>query len=527
MSLTIPTFQDLVDIAVSHYETSLGQDAPLTPKAFVRVLGHVQALLTVGLYKLSAERQLQNLILTATGVDLKRLGDEYGVTYQGAIACEMVLTCTGTNGIDLPAGTVFIGDSNGLRYYTQTLVTISGGTASPTVTCYTAGIDGELAISDTLTLSSPITGIDNSAIVASISTEGVDDEDIEVYRRQVLDEVQTTGGGSNSADFRNWGQETLSITRIFPYSGTPIRQSVFYEDLDLDMEESGTSVWTVGNNATLSKQTGTPHEGTQVLRVAYNGTNNPYAYQNDWFVLYNKYQITGWARGDGTAYPRVQCGEHTIWTGTVSSVWQEIDITVLVGEDVNDDDRIRLISLCTGSGYCEFDDFEILQIEYPGHVTVYCECDSSIQADGIPTSALLSDVRDYLTEDQTTNIARPSLGLVDDNLFVEPIIRTQIYIEIRGLDIVSELEAQAKTDLDNDIDEYLRNATPYIQGLDSQASQADQITDPLISKVVQDVLDSYGASCSGIGIGITAGVFLASYSLGAGELAKLGSITYV
>jgi hypothetical protein len=78
-----------------------------------------------------------------------------------------------------------------------------------------------------------------------------------------------------------------------------------------------------------------------------------------------------------------------------------------------------------------------------------------------------------------------------------------------------------------DVDNYLRNATPYIQGLDSQSSQADQITDPLISKVVQDVLDSYGATATGIGIGTEVGVFLASYSLNAGELAKLGSITYV
>ena len=524
MSLTIPTFQDLVDVSVSHYETSLGQDAPLTSKSFARILGYAQALLTLALYKLAAERKLQNLALTATDEDLELLGEEYGVDRQAAIATELVLTCTGTNGIDIPAGTVFIGDSNGLRYYTQALVTIASGTATPTVTCYTSGVDGNLLVSDTLTLSSPITGIDNSAVVASISVAGIDQEDLEVYRRRVLDKIQTTGGGSNSADFRNWGQETSNITRVFPYSGTPVRQSV--EFLDWDMEESGVTNWTADNGATLTKETGTPYEGTQVLRVAYNGTTNPIAYQSC-LTLYNEYTITGWARGDGTAYPRIQCGDHTIWTGTTSSTWQEVDVTVLVGENANDDSRIRLISMTTGAGYCEFDDFEILQVAYPGHVTVYVECDDSIDADGIPTSALLSDVRDYLTEDQVTNIARPSLGLVDDNLFVEPIIRTSIYVEIRGLDIASELETQAKSDLEDDLDEYLRNATPYIQGLDSQSSQADQITDPLISKVVQDVFDSYGATCEGIGIGIEEGVFLSSYSLGAGELAKLGSIIYV
>lgn len=525
MSLTIPTFQDLVDAAVSNYEISLGQDAPITSKAYLRIQAHVQATIVLGLYKLAAERQLQNLALTATEEDLELIGEEYGVTRQGAVAAELVLTCTGTNGIDIPAETVFIGDSTGLLYYTQALVTISGGTAAPTVTCYTPGVDGNLAVSDTLTLSSPISGIDNSAIVASISVEGIDQEDIEVYRRQVLDEIQTTGGGSNLADFRNWAQETPNITRAFPYSGTPVRQSVDF--VDWDMEESGVTNWNSLNNATLTKETSTPYEGAQNLRITATQTGSFGAAQLC-VKLYNEYSITGWARSDGVIAPKLKCGTVELWVGTTSTSWQEINVSVLVGSSASHTEYLRLIGDSGSIGdYVEFDGFEILQTEYPGHVTVYCECDDSVDSDGIPTTSLLSDVRDYLTEDQVTSIARPSLGLVDDNLFVEPIIRTPIYLEIRGLDIVSELETQAKADLDTDVDAYLRNATPYIQGLDSQSSQADQITDPLVSKVVQDVLDSYGATCSGIGIGVEVGVFLASYSLGAGELAKLGSITYV
>lgn len=525
MSISIPTSDEIYEAAIAYYEAKLGQDAPVTPKAFLRILAQVQRMIITGLYKLAAERYLQNLVLTASGDDIERLGEEYGVTRQDAVPAELVLTCTGTNGVDIPAGTVFIGDANSLRYYTQALVTISGGTAAPTVTCYTAGVDGQLEATDTLTLSSPITGINNSAVVASVSVDGVDQEDEEVYRRQVLDEIQTTGGGSNLADFRNWAQETPNINRAFPYSGTPIRQSIDF--IDWDMEESGTSNWSTTNSPTISKQTGTPHEGTQVLRIVRGATAYPSAYQTC-LKMYNEYTITGWARSDGNCTPDLRCGNHVLWTGTTSTSWQEIDVTVLVGEDAADATTLRLV--CGGgasSQYVEFDDFEILQTEYPGHVTVYCECDDSYQADGIPDSTLLDDVRDYITTDQDTGIDRPSLGLVDDNLFVEPIIRTSIYLEIRGLDIATELEAQAKSDLDDEVDAYLRNATPYIQGLDSQYSQADQITDPLISKVVQDVLDSYGASCSGIGIGTQVGVFLASYSLGAGELAKLGSITYV
>lgn len=524
MSLTIPTYQDLVDTAISNYETSLGQDAPLTPKAFLRILARVQALHITGLYKLAAERTLQNLVLTATDEDLERIGEEYGVTRQDAIPAELVLTCTGTNGIDIPAGTVFIGDANGLLYYTQALVTIASGTASPTVTCYTAGVDSELLVSDTLTLSSPITGINNSATVASISVNGLDQEDLEVYRRQVQDEIQTTGGGSNLADFRNWAQETPDIVRAFPYSGAPTTNRI----IDGDMELSGVDNWLTFSGGTPSKETGTPYEGTQCLRVTKTTTGNDAAYQ-DALLAYQEYHITGYARGDGTVAPYITFGNKTVWIGTSSTSWQVIDFT-----DTSDDlnpTQLRLYAQAGGGAgnYAEFDLMSAIITEVPGHVTLYSECDSSYEADGIPDAALLSDVRDYITTDQTTGIDRPSLGIIDQNLFVEPIIRTGFYLEIRGLSIATELETQAKADLTTEVDAYLRNATPYIQGLDSQSSQADEITDPLLSNVVQSVLTAYGASCSGIGIGITPGVFIASYSLGAGELAKLASsgITYV
>ena len=522
MSYTIPTYDDLVNAYVSNYETALGQDAPLTPKAFLRVLARTKALIDLGLYKFAANNAKQNFATTATGTNLKRIGAEKGVTYQSAIAAQLVLTCTGTNGVDIPAGTVFIGDGNSLRYYTQSLVTIAAGTAAPTVTCYTAGVDGTLVATDTLTLSSPIAGVDNAAVVASVSVSGVDDEDEEVYRRQVLDAMQTTGGGSNLADYRIWGQETPNITRVFPYSSCPITNRL----VDGDMEAVGTSAYGSSGSPALTKETGTPYEGTQVLRVTRNAAAG-YATQTV-FKRYHQYTITGVARGDGTSNPSVYCGAHELWAGTSSTAWQAFDLD-LVNEETATDTLVVMLGCEGGSAghYTEFDDVEILEVDLPGLVTVYAECDTSVESDGIPDSTLLDDVRDYITTDQTTGIDRQALGSIDDNLFVEPITRTAIYVEIRGLTVATEHETACKADLDDDLDTYLREATPYIAGLDTASSQADQITDPLLSKVVQDVLDSYGAACTGIGIGTTAGVFLASYSLGAGETAKLGAISYV
>lgn len=126
------------------------------------------------------------------------------------------------------------------------------------------------------------------------------------------------------------------------------------EMTDGDMEAAGTSAYTAGNSATLSKQTGTPHGGTQCLRVAFNGVANPYAGQTC-LTSGRSYHLEGWARTDGAGLdvPRVLCGATVIWTGTSSSTWQPISIDFVAGAT-----DIRLENNAS-TGYAEFDDFTI------------------------------------------------------------------------------------------------------------------------------------------------------------------------
>jgi len=96
---------------------------------------------------------------------------------------------------------------------------------------------------------------------------------------------------------------------------------------DNDMETAGTAAWTVGNSATLTKETGTRTggSGTQILQVEHGGASNPYAKQTI-LTIGKTYRITGWARGNGTANPRFQDGSSVHWTGTSSTDWQEFDV---------------------------------------------------------------------------------------------------------------------------------------------------------------------------------------------------------
>jgi hypothetical protein len=114
-----------------------------------------------------------------------------------------------------------IGNANGALYYSDGAATITGGVASFNITCDALGVIGNLAISDTLTIGTQIAGLDAELTVTAIINLGVDDEDIEVYRQKILDEIRTQGGGGNTADYRKWAQQVAGVARAYPYAGLP------------------------------------------------------------------------------------------------------------------------------------------------------------------------------------------------------------------------------------------------------------------------------------------------------------------
>jgi hypothetical protein len=110
--------------------------------------------------------------------------------------------------------------------------------------------------------------------------------------------------------------------------------------------------WIDGNSSLLTKETTTPYEGTQCLRIPYNGITNPFAYQVA-TVVSNVYRVKGVVRSDGTTIPRVQTGATILFTGTTSTSWQPFDV-VFVAASVNFG-----LWAYGSSGYAEFDAIEL------------------------------------------------------------------------------------------------------------------------------------------------------------------------
>lgn len=129
---------------------------------------------------------------------------------------------------------------------------------------------------------------------------------------------------------------------------------------DGDMELPGTAPnWTPGNDATLSKETTTPKEGSRCLRVTANGvTFSAYAVQFGVVTAGKYYRVRGWGRGDGTMRPRFSSGGATThWAGIVgSSAWEYFDVTIKA-----EGNSFLLITI-GNTGYAEFDAVSVVEV---------------------------------------------------------------------------------------------------------------------------------------------------------------------
>ncbi|MEE9499608.1 MAG: baseplate J/gp47 family protein [Nitrospinaceae bacterium] len=172
---------------------------------------------------------------------------------------------------------------------------------------------------------------------------------------------------------------------------------------------------------------------------------------------------------------------------------------------------------------------DLLAESSPPDRVVYIESTTAIDADGIPPQSLLDDARTSITTDPETGLARQPLGLTDDTLFVEAIIRTPFFVQITGLIVESTIEAAVKDEIEAQLTAYFLSLDPFIDGVDSVVERDDLITDLTVSNVVQDVLSANGGSAQAVAFDINFGGSLPEYQLGQGEKAKLepGGITYV
>jgi uncharacterized phage protein gp47/JayE len=195
---TPPTIATIKAQIISDIESEIGQNTPLLSRAFIRVLAKALSGVLALAYRVVLWVYQQIHPETAEEESIAYYEDRYGLTPSPAVAAVLAVSIAGTDGSTCPAGTYWTNEDNGLVYTQAAAANISGGVATASLTCLTAGEDSTLAAAAVLTLVSPLSGIE-SATVTAITTEGQAADTLEdrraavIARMQRTDEIGTTG----------------------------------------------------------------------------------------------------------------------------------------------------------------------------------------------------------------------------------------------------------------------------------------------------------------------------------------------
>lgn len=254
MTIQPQTSQGVSDLIISSVEAELSQTIPLLPKAFIRVLAKALGGIYVLLYKYCGFMFLQLFVDTATN-DLTEVNgkwirplNSYGVlvgvgAQTAAVAAEYTfrfIPILPTGASTLEGGTPVLSDSNGVTYVTVGDVAYGGGGAPAfedvTIRAASdqnggngAGAIGNLDAGSTLSFVAPPANIERDGTIQSVDVDGVDEEDIDVYRARIKARFQTPPQGGAYADYSIWGELVAGVVNVYPYTGDPGQVDVYSE----------------------------------------------------------------------------------------------------------------------------------------------------------------------------------------------------------------------------------------------------------------------------------------------------------
>lgn len=152
---------------------------------------------------------------TAETAMLERWASIWGITRNPATQAIGSVTFTGSTGAVIPFGTVLTAFDN-VWYETTAEVIFTGTTVAVPIIAVATGLSGTRTAGQTLTLLSPIAGVQNTAIATAL-TGGSDIESDDALRTRFLTRVKQPPQGGSKADYVNWALSITGVTRAWCY----------------------------------------------------------------------------------------------------------------------------------------------------------------------------------------------------------------------------------------------------------------------------------------------------------------------
>lgn len=224
--INIPKLKELYDGIISDIQSEFNITIPSFGKSFLRALASVEAGKLKMYYLLTGKVQKNVFPDTADselqGGTLERFGRvKLGRNPFPSTQGEYTIQLTGTTGALVKASTTFKSDDSssnpGKLFVLDNNFTLNG-TNIITVRSLEAGTSAKLSVNDTLTLTAPISLVNDSAIVLTEVTAPVDEEEIEDYRRKILDSFRLEPEGGAASDYRIWASEVTGVQQSYPYT---------------------------------------------------------------------------------------------------------------------------------------------------------------------------------------------------------------------------------------------------------------------------------------------------------------------
>lgn len=228
MAIEIPTIQTIRDRIITDIENEFGQTVPILSRAVFRVYATIIAGGEWLLYKLAQRVALNILPTTAEGDQLDNFAALFSdLSRQEAAAWEGTAGTTGTNGTIIRAGTIYVGTNN-IEYTVTADATIAGGVATITIRAKTAGTVGDLAVAAIVTISTRLPDIGETATVATVTTQGQDEESDEDFRARLIDRYALRPQGGSAIDYVTWAKTVSGVTKVWPFTAGASTVDVYF-----------------------------------------------------------------------------------------------------------------------------------------------------------------------------------------------------------------------------------------------------------------------------------------------------------
>lgn len=215
-----PTLETLIKRNQADIESSIpGTDAKVR-RSNLNVIAKIISACAHGLYGYIAYQAKQIFPDTADTENVDRHASLWlTVPRKPASYAIGQVVFTGANGILIETGTTLI-RADGLEYATDADITISAGQAIADVTALTTGQTGNAVAGTTLSLASPIAGINSAATVHTDGiTGGSDQEETADLSARVVKRIKNPPHGGAKHDYELWALEVPGVTRAWVYPG--------------------------------------------------------------------------------------------------------------------------------------------------------------------------------------------------------------------------------------------------------------------------------------------------------------------